>query len=572
MIIQNTNKIILALALLIFLAYSTPAKAVLLNENVNFNIDAAHTTNNKKQVEASLVKFTSKVLFYVEKSWWEAQTYAQKADVITNLDSLSVEFENKIYPTLTSTFGSEPKPGIDGDEKITVLFHQMKDDSGGYFRSADEYFKAQVSDSNEREMLYLPTLQINSNQLKMFLAHEFVHLISFNQKNKIFNVDDETWLNEGRAEYVATLLGYDNVYIGSNLQRRVNAFLEKPTDSLVEWNDTKYDYAVVNVFLHYLVDHYGINTLIDSLKSKYVGIESINYALRNNGSKDDFSKIFSNWTVATIINDCTVNERYCYLDENLKKLKINSTLNFLPLAGNSSLSVTNITKNWSGNWQKIVGGNGELTLEFAGLTGFDFKVPYIIYDKDNKSTVNFLILDKNQKATINVSGFGSKNNALVILPSLQTKTSGFDGFEFNYPYTFTVSVKEQTSIDEQDLIKQLLEKIAYLKAEIARIIAQRSGQVIDVSKVCSGINTDLYLGIYNKEQVSCLQSFLKLQGTEIYPEALITGIFGNLTQQAVIKFQEKYASEILTPSNLVKGTGYVGLKTRFKINQLLSAK
>ena len=106
-----------------------------------------------------------------------------------------------------------------------------------------------------------------------------------------------------------------------------------------------------------------------------------------------------------------------------------------------------------------MGGNGDLTLEFTGLTGYDFKVPYIVYDKDNKSAVNFLTLDKNQKAVINVSGFGTQNNALMILPSLQTKTSGFDGFEFNYPYTFTVSVKEQVNTDEQALIKQLLEKI-----------------------------------------------------------------------------------------------------------------
>jgi len=42
-----------------------------------------------------------------------------------------------------------------------------------------------------------------------------------------------------------------------------------------------------------------------------------------------------------------------------------------------------------------------------------------------------------------------------------------------------------------------------------------------------------------------------------------------LTQQAVIRFQEKYASEILTPLGLPNGTGYVGAATRSKINQLL---
>ena len=73
----------------------------------------------------------------------------------------------------------------------------------------------------------------------------------------------------------------------------------------------------------------------------------------------------------------------------------------------------------------------------------------------------------------------------------------------------------------------------------------------------------------NSKEVRCLQEFLKSQGSEIYPEGLITGNFLNLTQLAVIRFQEKYATEILNPLGLGKGTGYVGPLTRAKINQFL---
>ncbi len=45
--------------------------------------------------------------------------------------------------------------------------------------------------------------------------------------------------------------------------------------------------------------------------------------------------------------------------------------------------------------------------------------------------------------------------------------------------------------------------------------------------------------------------------------------FGFLTKRAAIKFQEKYAEEILTPIGLIKGTGKVGLMTLDKINKLL---
>lgn len=74
----------------------------------------------------------------------------------------------------------------------------------------------------------------------------------------------------------------------------------------------------------------------------------------------------------------------------------------------------------------------------------------------------------------------------------------------------------------------------------------------------------------SSNDVRLLQEFLKEQGTNVYPEGLITGYFGALTKKAVIRFQELYASKVLAPVGLSAGNGFVGSFTRAQINNLLS--
>ncbi|MBZ9572511.1 hypothetical protein KJA15_04220 [Patescibacteria group bacterium] len=54
----------------------------------------------------------------------------------------------------------------------------------------------------------------------------------------------------------------------------------------------------------------------------------------------------------------------------------------------------------------------------------------------------------------------------------------------------------------------------------------------------------------------------------VYPEGKITGLFGDLTKKAVIRFQEKYKEEILEPWGFKKGTGLVSKTTRAKLNEV----
>jgi len=73
------------------------------------------------------------------------------------------------------------------------------------------------------------------------------------------------------------------------------------------------------------------------------------------------------------------------------------------------------------------------------------------------------------------------------------------------------------------------------------------------------------------DDVTALQEFLA-KDPEVYPRGLVTGYFGPLTKAAVIRFQEKYVDEVLAPFGLTKGTGFVGAKTRAKLDELTGMK
>ena len=307
------NKKLLLLVVLIFsyLPMLTEAQADLGSQEV-FNIESSYDFLQRTTLTATLVRNSPTAYWYIDTKFWQELSAAEQAEINQSLNKLTEEFETTIYPNLTRTFGSEWSPGIDKDTRITILMHQMTKGTGGYGDTADEYPRAQLPESNEREMVYLNVQYINTDYAKSFLAHEFVHLITFNQKNKKYGVTDEIWLNEARAEYAPTLLGYDDVYEGSNLQRRVRDFLNNPSDSLTEWRETPADYGVVNLFSQYLVDHYGVQVLSDSLNRKEVGIQSINLVLSQRGFQENFVQIFNKWTVTLLINNCQVTEKNCY--------------------------------------------------------------------------------------------------------------------------------------------------------------------------------------------------------------------------------------------------------------------
>jgi len=99
---------------------------------------------------------------------------------------------------------------------------------------------------------------------------------------------------------------------------------------------------------------------------------------------------------------------------------------------------------------------------------------------------------------------------------------------------------------------------------------QQEGKLGKTPPSTSGIQIDLTKDDQGSE-VRRLQTCLAnppAGGSDIYPEGIINGNFGSLTQKAVIRFQEKYAEEVLAPIGLTEGTGKAGPLTREKLNAL----
>ena len=111
-----------------------------------------------------------------------------------------------------------------------------------------------------------------------------------------------------------------------------------------------------------------------------------------------------------------------------------------------------------------------------------------------------------------------------------------------------------------DKAKEILQEAGFVEKENGI-----RGKIVKEEKIFQ-FKSDLKLGSRGKE-VEELQKCLS-KYPELYPEGKITGFFGDETKEAVIRFQEKYAKEILEPWGFTKGTGLVSKTTRSKLNEL----
>lgn len=251
---------------------------------------------------------------------------------------LLAEFENNIYPTLTSYFaepdfldgsfsllewwGYEPEGYYyNEDGRIVILISNIMDENyydptypiyiaGFYSPTFEIYFDRniisidaydwanRVGPSAARPYLY-----------ESIFAHEFQHLI-----HDDWQPADDLFMNEGCSEFTRLICGYGPDY------GRYNHFFATPDNSLTEWGDQGdinilADYGAVALWTIYLEDHYpGI--LRQFFLSGVGGVEGLNLALSS--YRTNFDAVFHNWRLANLLRTSLIGGGiYNYFSINL---------------------------------------------------------------------------------------------------------------------------------------------------------------------------------------------------------------------------------------------------------------
>ena len=213
------------------------------------------------------------------------------------LEQSAAEFENTIYPRITAAFGSEWKPGVDGDPRLYVLNAALPE-VGGYYNPEDEYPQEIRPASNEIEAMYINALSLapGTPEYGHILAHELQHAVHWNA-----DPSEDSWVNEGLSELAVTIAGLPGA--------SAIHFQQAGPISLTVWpasaDGSSYpSYTAASSFMHYLTGHYGGRGDLRPLLSQQAdGIAGVNAFLEAAGYEARFDDVFRDWAVANLLDE-----------------------------------------------------------------------------------------------------------------------------------------------------------------------------------------------------------------------------------------------------------------------------
>lgn len=233
--------------------------------------------------------------------FWMEEGLAYDADDLT---AVVARFDQEIYPHVTSRFGTEWNPGIDGDPRLNVMhLTQFESDELGYFDSADEYPRTVFPESNEQEVLYLNLGDLRLDDALYYgtLTHELQHLTQWHQ-----DPNEMVWLNEGLSQLAEHTAGFNSF--------GVSDYLNQPALPLTEWNeaDVYGHYAASALFSIYFYEQLGDTAVYDLAHHPANGMASVAAVLAVHRPDLTLEQFMSDWAVANFLDHGGWGRQYDY--------------------------------------------------------------------------------------------------------------------------------------------------------------------------------------------------------------------------------------------------------------------
>jgi hypothetical protein len=256
--------------------------------------------------------------------------------------SPATAYSDGIFKNVTTIFGYEygggegGDGGRDGDQHIGILIYDIDFDYAagqtggvlGYFWGKDFYPQDQLSSekSNNAELFYVDChfMDRYPSWIYSTLAHEYQHMINFNNKFIAQGLDTPEWADElcsmAAEDLVLSNLGMSPASDGP--QTRLDEFNYHYSESgVTDWlgsPDTLKSYASAFAFGAYLERNYGGARLFQAMASNArVGEQSISSALGSLGYADSFAEAFSHFGEALVFSEAPADSSVKSLDQPL---------------------------------------------------------------------------------------------------------------------------------------------------------------------------------------------------------------------------------------------------------------
>ncbi|RMH62254.1 MAG: hypothetical protein D6677_10275, partial [Calditrichaeota bacterium] len=258
-----------------------------------YNIKKSENNPVFDDVAATLRAREGAIRLWVQDSEWDNKHVTQQVlddlvnDLLYQTPQGSVDPSRGIVAIDQWAFGDPPN--VDGSGRVHFLLTDIQDSYngqgsfvGGFFFSYDQ--TAQPG-SNQADLLYIDTYpgiyndkrspEYDPGAVLGTVAHEYQHLIHYN-----YDVNEETWVNEGLSELASYLCGYG--------LRSPGAYLHNSDLSLIDWNDDDPlpHYARVALWSYFLYEKYGIGTVRAIAQNSLTGVNGVTDALAATGNPD----------------------------------------------------------------------------------------------------------------------------------------------------------------------------------------------------------------------------------------------------------------------------------------------